>query len=265
MNRLTLKTSLLTLSVFIVFGLQAREKKRIIINEDLIKNAEVFQVKTGAQWVRKTFKYKFGGYEIVDSKNKATKSEGSSNFLSTQSETKSENQFSFILKDPESDSVMVNAVAQTTIKELQSINLITIEHFSYYIGEDELLLDAKIFSSIIHTASKPDEVWFLALDKSDGTESGKIHEGILSNNHRNIQIKPVSSLKEGENNPLFFALGYEFIENGKSLCALQYFSGVNMNGLQNIIWLRTDLDPQTKRILAGAMTSIIQFKRSTGF
>ncbi len=266
MKAIIQKTGMLILAVFLTTMLQAKEKKNIIISKDLEENADVYRVKAGTQWMGKTFKFKFGGYEVVDSKNGPTISSGKSSLFSTQSESKSENRFSFTLEDKAlSDSVIVNAALQTTLKEIQALNIVNIDFVSIYLGEDELLLDAEIFSAFIHTLSNPDDVWFLALDKSKGTESSTVHHGVLSNEVRSIDIIPVTSQKKGEKQVLFPAYGYEFIENGKSICALQYWSSGAVGGPQSTIWLRSDVKPQLKIILAGAITAIMQYKMATSF
>jgi hypothetical protein len=55
-------------------------------------------------------------------------------------------------------------------------------------------------------------------------------------------------------------LGYEFIENGQSLCALQYYGGGAFGMNKNIIWIRRNLEARMKLILAAAMTAVLQIK-----
>ena len=60
------------------------------------------------------------------------------------------------------------------------------------------------------------------------------------------------------------ALGIEFVEQGKSLCAIQYESGnadnFDLSPNQPIgckIWMRLDLDPKTKLALAATISTLI--------
>ena len=56
------------------------------------------------------------------------------------------------------------------------------------------------------------------------------------------------------------ARGFEFWEAGQSLGAVQYYAG-GVSGLnKNVVYLRRDLDPQMKLLLASAMTAIMEYK-----
>jgi len=52
------------------------------------------------------------------------------------------------------------------------------------------------------------------------------------------------------------ALGYEFIESGQSLGAVQYFGG--SFDFTQVVWMHSGLDARTKLILAAAMTAVLQ-------
>ena len=71
---------------------------------------------------------------------------------------------------------------------------------------------------------------------------------------------PASSNKNGGDTRSYPALGYEFIENGQSLSALQYYGGGMMGLNKNIVWIHNSLDEKVKLILAAASTAILQTK-----
>jgi hypothetical protein len=57
------------------------------------------------------------------------------------------------------------------------------------------------------------------------------------------------------------ARGYEFSEGDRVIAALQYFGGDHPTSKQHlVVYLRNDLDPRTKLLLATATTAILQFK-----
>src|SRR5438046_10353981 len=58
------------------------------------------------------------------------------------------------------------------------------------------------------------------------------------------------------------AMGYEFIENGKSLCALQTYGG-GPNGGSPIVWMDRGLEARPKLMLAAAMTTVLQIESSS--
>jgi len=67
-------------------------------------------------------------------------------------------------------------------------------------------------------------------------------------------------IKNGSDTRLFPALGYEFIENGQTLSALQYFGGGALGYNKNIVWIHNSLDEKVKLILAAASTAILQIQ-----
>ena len=71
---------------------------------------------------------------------------------------------------------------------------------------------------------------------------------------------PASSNKNGGDKRSYPALGYEFIENGQSISALQYFGGGALGYNKNIVWIHNSLDEKVKLILAAASTAILQIK-----
>jgi hypothetical protein len=56
------------------------------------------------------------------------------------------------------------------------------------------------------------------------------------------------------------ARGFEFWEAGQSLGAVQYYAGGALGLNKNVVYLRRDIDPQLKLLLASAMTAIMEYK-----
>ncbi|MHB1146167.1 MAG: hypothetical protein ACYC01_01075 [Lutibacter sp.] len=242
------------------------QNKELIINKELAANSEMLKVKMGVQWMGKMWKFKFGDYAVVESKLGASKVKSKSSLLNTKSEVNSDQKFSFVLTNKSNDSAIVNAVKNISIKEIQSFELFP----NFYWGSDELLKESRKFSAFISTTSNQEETWVLVMKTTQGSEVAYENEAFLTNGERLITIIPISSNnKTNRKNMLGVllnlpAMGYEFIENNQSLCAMQYYGGGALGANKNIIWLKSDLDARMKLIYAAAMTAILQIKSSFG-
>lgn len=237
--------------------------KELIISKALAENSEMLKVKMGAQWGNKIWKFKFGDYAVVDSKMGWKKVKTKSNLLNTKSEVISDQKFSFVLTNKTNDSAFVNAVENISVEQLQSFELFP----NFYLGSDELLKDSRKFSAFISSTTNQDETWVLVMKNTRGREVAYNEEAFLTNGERLITIIPVSSKKDTKNISYLGvllnlpAMGYEFIENEQSLCAIQYYGGSVLGTNKNIIWLKSDLDSNIKLIYAAAMTAIMQISQ----
>ena len=255
MNYIILKRYILCVFLFSMISTNAQQKG-IIISEDLVANAEELKVKMGTAWFGKIWKFKFGEYEVGKSKLGWTTTDSKSNLLNTKTESKSENKFSFVLLSQASEEAIVNAINKLVVNELQSFELFP----NFYVGSDEILRDAQFFSALISTTGNPDDIWVLVMEETYGSGTDQKSEAFLKNKDRTVTIITTSSNKNNDDQRMFPALGYEFIENERSIGALQYFGGGAFGTNKNKIWLRNDLDPRTELILAAAMTAILQIK-----
>lgn len=95
------------------------------------------------------------------------------------------------------------------------------------------------------------------------------HTSVLIQGERRIALVPVFS-KKLDKKPSFFtpltmglrppAMGYEFIEDGRSLCAVEYFSSGISGLFKNTVWMDKSADPRLRLVLAAAMTSVLELK-----
>ena len=246
--------------LFVGNSITYAQSKNIIIEEDLAASAEVLKVKIGTAWSAKIPKFTFGDYAVEKSKLGWEKTTQKVNLLNTKSEYKVKNKFSFVLSNKTSDSAIVNSMSNVLLKELHSFNLFSSDQFEFNVGSDEVLIDSHFFTSFITTTSNKDETWYLTLEQSSGSDEVFKNEGYLTNGVRLIKIIPTSSNKYGDDRRLFPALGYEFIEREQSIGAMQYFGGGALGYNKNMVWLKSDLEPRMKLILAAAMTSLMQLK-----
>ena len=109
------------LLIFTVFA--KAQNKELMISKKLAENSEMLKVNMGTQWMGKIWKFKFGDYEVVDSKMGWKKVKTKSNLLNTKSEVNSNQKFSFVLTNKTNDSAIVNAVENISVEQLQSYEL----------------------------------------------------------------------------------------------------------------------------------------------
>ena len=251
-----LGSGLLVLFMFVTStsGIHGQQKE-IVIEKDLADNAQKMKVKMGTQWAGKIFKFKFGDYAVTDSRNGWTTTTGGTNFWGTRASSETKNDFSFELTDKSiSEKVVVNASTSITSEEIRSFEL-----FEFIaIGSDELVKSAYNFVAFLTSTLVEDDTWVLIKSIEDGSQANYEFRAFLTNQERTIYIERTTSNKNGEDSRSIPAKGYEFLENGNSVCAVQYYGGGMLGMNKNIIWMRSDLDPQDKLILAGAMTALLQ-------
>ena len=241
---------------FIVLMSFTFAQKDIVLSDDLASNSEALKVKMGTQWMGKIWKFKFGNYSVGKSKNRGTIQSYKSNFLNTKASTKTTQKFSFVLNSGGSDIAKVDAATNINFEATRSMEIIPF----FSVGEDKVLIDSENFSALITVNEDTTDTWFLILNVSSGEQVEDRRTAYFSNGKRMIHLMPLTSNKKGEDNRAIPALGYEFIEPGKSLCAVQYYGGGMMGSNKNIIWLHNDLDQRMKLILAAAMTAVLQIK-----
>jgi hypothetical protein len=83
----------------------------------------------------------------------------------------------------------------------------------------------------------------------------------LSDGTREIEIRNVSSEASHGSEQAMPARGYEFREDDRAIAALQYFGGDYPTSKKHlVVYVRSDLEPRAKLLLATAMTAILQSK-----
>jgi len=244
------------LGLLFILGVQtAMGQKILLISDSLKANSEMLKVKMGMQSPGKIQKFKVGDYAVVSSKMGWTHGNSTSNFFNTRSDSKSSQKFSFVLAGPGVDSAKVDAATNTQLQTHNSIQVS--QHFSW--GDDELLKQSFNFSAYISLTGDTSKAWVLVMQDETGSQTDEKHRAFLTDGARQIQIFPVSSNGNGQH-ALSPALGYEFVETGKSVSALQYSGGGMFPLNHNIIWLQKDLDPKMKLMLTAAMIAVLQLK-----
>jgi hypothetical protein len=130
------------------------------------------------------------------------------------------------------------------------------------ISSDEVMLDSANGTALITINGDTTDTWTLLMGVTIGPRREANHQAVLTNGERTIVLSPASSNTHGRSDVPGTAAGFEFIENGQSLCALQYFGGTFGN--TSIVWMLRSLDARTKLMLAAAMTAVLQMKSPQG-
>jgi hypothetical protein len=231
-------------------------QKNIVIDDRLEANSTPINVKMGGQWFGKVWKVRFGEYVVVSSKLGWATTTTKSGFFSPKTESKTTQKFSFVVAGKTADSAHVNAASNMQIQTLREVEIFP--GFSW--GSDELLQETNNFTAFITTNKAPGETWALLMDATFGQYTAEKYEAFLTNGERRIAIVPTSSAKLGNDPRSFPALGYEFVENGESIAALQYFGGGLLGTNKHVVWLHKEVSEPMKLVLAAAITSIIQVR-----
>jgi hypothetical protein len=230
------------------------QQKEIVLDADLATGSEKLKVKMGTQWMNKIWKFKFGNYEVLDSKSGWTVTTSNSKLFSFKVQSESGQKFSFNLGNKTKDTAVVNVVFSIKTEELQAIPIFS----NFYVGPNFLLKESQNFTGFISTTSDVEDTWVLIMKLSEGSEVGYENDAFLTNGETTIDIIPTSSNKHGGDSREYPALGYEFVEKDQALCAMQYYGGGAFGYNKNIVWLKSDLDERFKLILAAAMTALLQ-------
>lgn len=246
--------------------------KNIILSDSLLANADKWDVKQGGQWLG-IQKWRFGDYAVVASKNGWTATRTDTNFFKTKMESETAHQFSFVLSDKTNDSAFVSAARNIRSQSNPGLNL---GHGWTAGGDGGQTHETDRFMASIMLNSDTTAAWGLSISQTDVTdrhgdsvEGGVTHTATLTSGERLIVLTPVYSRKIGKR-PSFGtmiamefhppAMGYEFVENGHSLCAVEYFSSGLSGSAKNTVWMDRNADPRMRLVLAAAMTAVLQLQ-----
>jgi hypothetical protein len=228
--------------------------KYILISDSLAANADTLKVNKGAQWLNRIAKWRIGDYVVASSKYGGESGSMKGNLIKSKSESRSIENFSFVLTDKTADSATVNAAHNTIVNERHSTPLGN----GIHLGSDEVAQESDSFTAIIVINKDTIESWTLFIGGTRGGDTEGTYEAYLSSGERKILLSAVTSNKDGGSSILGGAFGYEFIENGRSLGAVQYRGGAF--GVTYMVWMHKGLDARMKILLASAMTAVLQLR-----
>jgi hypothetical protein len=224
----------------------------IMITDSLAAHAERLNVQKGAQWAGQIARWRFGDYAVVSSKGGWTTTRTTGRFFKV--EGAASEKFSFVLANHSGDSAVVNAARHVMVQALRTLQLGN----GWSIGRDEVVQEIDNFIALVNVAGDTTETWALFIGVTTGDNTVGHYDAFLTNGTRRVFLATASSNRDISDLRGPPALGYEFIEGGQSLGALQFFGGAA--GHAPIVWLRAGLDARMKLILAAAMTAVLQVR-----
>lgn len=228
-------------------------QKDIVLSDSFTANADKLPVKMGSQGPGKMWKLRFGEYTTITSKAGWTTTSTKGNLFNTKTESISKQKFSFVLGD-KTNEANVNAARNVSTDMWHGLDL-----FPNILGSTDVTLkDSSNFTAFITINGDTTAIWALLVSMVSGAGTGSNYQAILSDGQRKITIYPASSNKNGEDKRSLPALGYEFVENGTTIAALQYFGGGMFGTNKNIVWLSKALDEKFRLLLAAASAAILQ-------
>jgi len=244
--------------------------KHILISESLLANADQWAVRRGDRWVGMN-RWGFGDYAIVASKTGWTTGGTDTNLFKTKIISHSENKFSFVMSNKTADSAFVNAAHQVIARSNPGLAV----GRGVHVGGTGQTVETDHFIASITIGRDTTDMWKLFVGDTEVSDSGgdrddlASHTAILIHRDRRIALVPVFSMNLAEK-PSFGsrlgmqfrppAMGYEFIEDGRSLCAVEYFSSGISGMYKNTVWMAKSADPRLRLVLAAAMTSVLELK-----
>jgi hypothetical protein len=226
-------------------------QKIILISDTLVANADKLKVNNPAQWTGHIAGWRFGDYAVATSKQGPVKTTTRQRFMKADSSTSE--QFSFVLTNKTTDSAMVNAARNSTAKLLRSLQL----GHGWSLGADEVVNESDNLAAFITINRDTSDAWTFFLGVTGG--ESRSYKGFLTNGERRITVAVASSNRNALDLSGWPALGYEFVEDGRSLGAIQYIGGLWRPA--QYVWLDRNLDARTKLLLAAAMTAVLQVNR----
>jgi hypothetical protein len=241
--------------------------KTIPISDSLAANADKLKVKMGTQWFGRVAKWRIGDYEVVASKLGTTHIETGSNFWKTKSDSASSTRFSFVMSATPADSVTVTAEHHFRTRSQHEFKL----NKTVGLGSDALIGEADVFAAMITLNADTTVKWTLLKASTINATGDSVFEAHLTSAERKIVIAPVvvDPQKGKRGRPSFFAqlgsqiippaMGYEFLEDGRSVCAVQT-SGGPYKETGRMVWMHRALDSRDKLVLAAAITAILQIE-----
>lgn len=246
--------------VLLILGLQLAlvqssfAQNLIKIDERLKLNSE--QMRAKRKGVSSVGKYEFGNYKVISGKGGWEKTTSKSQLFGDNSSIQSSSRSSFVFVNDRSDSAIANiSVAENIEIDQDSWFLRTFTTWA----EAEVKNGEGIFTCDFSFSSDT-ALWTLVAIYPVSAEVDGIYQmddhttfrGMLSNMHTQIEIAEIQVNEEGKNPLLNPVLGYEFWLDSRSLAAVQVLPANRW-----YVWIREDLDPDLKFVLASAATALL--------
>jgi hypothetical protein len=213
----------------------------IIVDEDLLANADVYKVSLGMS--------SNAGGAVTATTFAVPGKPG---------EHRTRQKYSFVMSGGDSTTASVKAVQKAEAADLPDLELGA--GFAIDLEAIEGGVDSLVAS--IQVEGDQGEPWILLLNvkRSMANTVEETRTSWLGNGAREILVVPVTSDLPGAKSSPLPARGYQFFEEGRPIAALQYLGAGVLGFNKNVVYLRRDLEPRTRLMLAAAMSTIMQAK-----
>jgi len=265
-TRMVARVVVVSFAGALVSAAMASSNKTVQLDEGLLANADVLKVTLGTCTPAHPMNISFGDYAVVSSKVWGGRESTKSEFFSGVARTRVRNNFTFVFKGPDASTAKVKAEWNILTEEpgpCLEIDVGTDVDIELCFSDEEPkpgLHDVVV--APIRIDGDATGRWTLLLDvvRSESGLAERAGMSFLTDGNRQIVIRPVTSAGPAKNLLDLPARGYEFWEAGQSIGAVQYYAGGVLGLNKNVVYLRRDLDPQMKLLLASAMTAIMEYK-----
>jgi hypothetical protein len=238
----------------LAFAQSSSAQKFIKIDELLKLNSQQMTVKR--KGVSSVSKYEFGPYKVISGKGGWEKTTQKSPLFSDNTSMESSSKKSF---------VFVNDMADTCIANIRVAENIEIDEGSWFFrtftnwSVTEVQKAEGVFETVF-SFSADTTLWNLVVIyptavEIDGTyqsDDQTEFRGLLTDSHTLIEIEQITEREDGKDSMFNPFLGYEFWQGTRSLAAVQ---AMPLN--KWYVWIRDDLDPELKFVLASAATAML--------
>ncbi len=239
----------------------ALAEQGIAIDEDLRVNADALPVTMDRQRLFKVGDFRFGDYAIVSSKMGVSHEDDTSLFTNVLTHCDAAERFSFVMKGAGPETATVKAKFSTESGPVKRYEVLP--GVSVGAGELSGAIDRLDGQVVVDGGAQPAWRLHLRVKRNVAGIDEKAGESSLSNGVRTVEIVDVVSVAADGAAEAIPARGYQFVEGGKALAALQFYGGGHPTSHKGmVVYLRSDLDAETKLTLAAAMTAILQAKDS---
>lgn len=248
---------------FFVFDLtKAEAQKLMFISDELHENADKFEV--GMKGGVGILKYYFGSYKVTKTKTGWTKSKYNSKLFSPLETASSERKLSFEFVSDKGDTAWVNLNRNMNYEGInkEGITFFGRNSSINFGGYQEVLENSDNLLGVIETNAE-EPAWSFIVSEKYGSRVGEkpVFVGWLSNGDRMIDILPVFEYQNPGKKSMvdmmmgseIWLKGFEFVENGRSLGAVQ----VGPMKKMFIVWLSKKNDPMTDFVIGSTFAALM--------
>jgi hypothetical protein len=237
-------------------------QKLMAVSEGLSQNGDRFEVELKGGGTM--FKYQYSSFRVASAKGGWTKNKYNSKLFSAYETATSEKKLSFIFVSDLGDSAIVNLNRNMKYEGFDDPGFtFGSENATFTIGGyQEVLENSDNLFGIIET-NMADSIWNFVISSKSGTkiEENESLKGWLTNGNRKIDILPVFHYGQpGKKNMVDMMLGseiwlkgFEFIENGNSVGAVQIGPIKNLF----VVWFSKLNDPMTNFVIGSSFAALM--------